>query len=156
MADANCATTYTLEVDCCSVDLATPPVEPEPPEEPPPTTGSSKFSFEFAFGDSLNPIVDTSRITGPSPYAGIIKRWKARNANDEVATANFLVYKSTGITGALIGVGGTQPSISAAVGAMADVADWDLTVIAIGDCLEVQYASGDSQGATLVIECETT
>lgn len=156
MADANCETSYDLEEDCCGVDLAGSVVEPEiePPTEPP-TTADLGFSFVYTFGNGVSAAEQHSKISIPSPYNGSVARWRIRNANDVAATAAFVVRKSADETSSMVDVGGTQPSITAAKGAKSSgFLDWNSLTIAAGECLEVEFASGDSLGVTLVIEYE--
>ena len=134
-----------------------PPGTPgEPGPQGPPGPANTRFAFVFVFGDAINVNLPGTKITEPSPYTGIAKRWRARVAGDIESTAVFAISKAASVVAALVSVGGTQPAVAAAKGAEALTLDWTELTIAAGEVLEAEYVSGDSSGVTLVVEYETT
>lgn len=106
----------------------------------------------FQFGDSLfNAVAGMKLRVRVSGYSANFKSWHARLGASGSAT--FTVRVATSVTNAFASVGGTQPSVTTAVGAEdTDGLNWTTTGVSDGYWVEVELTSiTTAADATLVI-----
>ena len=105
----------------------------------------------FPFGNGIHPLTAGEYMEIPLPWGMDFAYWHARL--DTSGDASFTVEYASTITGALSGVGGTQPSWSGARGA-ANIGglDWTTTQGVRGGVVRVTHVSStNAKTAALVI-----
>lgn len=156
MAECDDPTIYNIE-ECCVAPIQNGPGDESPigPPGPAGPPGPSKFPFIFVFGGGINSVVAGAKIAIPVPTNGSFVSWQIRVAADVTADAEFQLRYAATPTGALTGVGGTQPEIVGVKGDRQTTVDWGITSVVVGGVLECEYVSGDALGVTLMVEYAT-
>lgn len=113
----------------------------------------------FQFGDGANGTIMAgakAHITIPHPMRA--KSWHARHTDNAVGDSTYQVRKAASIAAAMAGVGGTQPSISGAIGAEdTNGLDWTALDFAAGEVVEVELLTiTTAKAASLTIMANPT